>query len=97
FKPLHAHILVAGWLSLFAWAVFDKVFTPAKTIVATLHVWTAIIGSIGLTVGMRVYYLQPCGMDGALPRDFLIVGGPILLLSCVFVAILTLMKTEEAK
>src|SRR5699024_11097919 len=55
FKTLHAHFLVVGWLSLFAWAVFYNVFTPAKTIVATLHVWTAIIGSIGLTVGMWVY------------------------------------------
>src|SRR5699024_8351132 len=67
FKTMHAHILVVGWLSLFACAVFYKIFTSAKTIFATLHVWTAIIGSIGLTVGMWFYYLRPFGMEGALP------------------------------
>src|SRR5699024_12678714 len=49
FKTLHAHILVVGWLSLFAWAVFYKILTAAITIVYTLHVWTAIVDSIGLT------------------------------------------------
>src|SRR5699024_3454125 len=72
FKTLHADTLVVGWLSLFAWAVFYKVFIPAKTIVATLHVWTAIIGSIGLTVGMWFSYLRPFGMEGALPTVFFI-------------------------
>ncbi|MGM8211339.1 hypothetical protein ACLIBH_00960 [Virgibacillus sp. W0430] len=97
FKTLHAHILVVGWLTLFAWAVFYKIFTPAKTVVATLHVWSAIIGSIGLTVGMWFYYLRPFGMEGALPTVFFIVGGTVLLLSFVFFLLLTFMKTEKDK
>src|SRR5690625_351235 len=32
FLTVHAHILVVGWLSLFAFAVFYKVFKPAQTI-----------------------------------------------------------------
>jgi len=95
FKTIHAHILVVGWLSLFAWAVYYKIFTPAKTIIATLHVWSAIIGAIGLTGGMYVYYLKPFGLEGTFPLIFFIVGGTILLISFFLFAILTFMKTEE--
>lgn len=88
FKTLHAHILVVGWLSLFAWAVYYKVFTPKKEGLAKVHVWTAIIGSIGLTVGMWFYYVRPFGLEGALPIIFFIVGGSILLISFLLFAIL---------
>lgn len=96
FKSVHAHILVVGWLSLFAWSVYYKVHTPAKTIVATLHVWSAIIGTIGLTSGMWLRYVKPFGIDGPIILIIFIGGGTILLLSFVFFAILTFMKTEEA-
>ncbi len=97
FKTVHAHILVVGWLTLFAWAVYYKIFTPAKTIVATLHVWSAIIGAIGLTVGMWLYYLRPFDLADGLVTAFFIVGGSILLFSFILFAILTFMKTEDGK
>lgn len=96
-KAIHAHILVVGWLSLFAWAVYYKIFTPASKILSALHVWTAIIGTIGLTSGMWLYYIKPFGLDGAFTTVFFIVGGTILLLSFVFFLILTFMKTEDEK
>ncbi|GAB3046297.1 hypothetical protein [Virgibacillus ainsalahensis] len=95
FKTVHAHILVVGWLSLFAWAVFYKVFTPANKILAALHVWSAIIGTIGLTSGMWLYYVRPFDLNDTFTTVFFIVGGTILLLSFVFFLILTFMKTEE--
>lgn len=95
FQTVHAHVLVVGWLSLFAWAVFYKVFTPAKTIFAPLHVYSAIIGAVGLTIGMWFYYVKPFDIGGAFPTIFFIVGGSILLLSFIFFFILTFMKTEE--
>ncbi|GGJ89037.1 hypothetical protein GCM10007063_09580 [Lentibacillus kapialis] len=95
FKTVHAHILVVGWLTLFAWAVYYKIFTPAKTIIATLHVWSAIIGAIGLTAGMWFYYLHPFGFADGLVTVFFIVGGSIMLLSFVLFAVLTFMRTED--
>jgi len=95
FKTVHAHILVVGWLTLFAWAVYYKIFTPAKTIVATLHVWSAIIGAIGLTAGMWLYYLHPFNLADGFVTILFIVGGSILLLSFVFFGVLTFMKTED--
>lgn len=95
FKTVHAHILVVGWLTLFAWAVYYKIFTPAKTIIATLHVYSAIIGSIGLTAGMWLYYIRPFGLADGLVTVFFIVGGSILLLSFALFAVLTFMQTED--
>lgn len=97
FKTVHAHILVVGWLTLFAWAVYYKLFTPANKVLAALHVWTAIIGAIGLTAGMWIYYLEPFGLPDGLVNVLFIVGGSILLLSFVFFAILVFMKTADEK
>ncbi|SDR03158.1 hypothetical protein SAMN05216232_3187 [Virgibacillus subterraneus] len=97
FKTVHAHILVVGWLTLFAWAVYYKIFTPANKVLAAFHVWTAIIGSVGLTVGMWLYYLRPFDLADGLVTVFFIVGGSILLLSFLFFAVLTFMKTEDEK
>lgn len=97
FLTVHAHILVVGWLSLFAFAVYYKVFKPAKSIIATIQVWSAIIGAIGLTSGMWLRYVGPFGIDkaGTFSLIFFIVGGTILLISFLLFAILTFMKTEE--
>lgn len=95
FKAIHAHILVVGWLTLFAWAVFYKISTPAKTIIATLHVWSAIIGAAGLTIGMWLYYIKPFNLNETFDTVFFIVGGSILLLSFIFFFILTFMKTAD--
>lgn len=97
FLTVHAHILVVGWLTLFAWAVYYKIFTPANKMLATLHVWSAIIGAVGLTSGMWLRYVGPFGVDtdGTFSLIFFIVGGSILLLSFFFFALLTFMKTEE--
>lgn len=96
FLSVHAHILVVGWLSLFAFAVYYQVFTPAKTILAPLHVYSAIIGTIGLTAGMWFRNVGPFGIDteGTFSLIFFIVGGTILLISFVFFLLLTFMKTE---
>lgn len=95
FKSVHAHILVVGWLTLFAWAVFYKLFTPAKSVVATLHVWTGIIGTFGLTIGMWLYNVNPFNLNTALTTVLFIVGGTILLISFVLFFVLTFMKTAK--
>lgn len=94
FKSVHAHILVVGWLSLFAWAIYYKVFTVKSALLAKLHVYSAIIGSIGLTAGMWLYYVDPFNIDGPFPLIFFIVGGTILLISFLIFAIMAFM-TEE--
>lgn len=95
FKSVHAHILVVGWLSLFAWAVFYKIFYKTKSKLATAHVWTAILGSLGLTTGMWMYYTRPFGLPDGFVTVYFIVGGTILLVSFVLFFLLTLSKNIE--
>lgn len=89
FRPIHAHILVVGWLSLFAWAVYYKVFYKKESTLANIHVWSAIIGSIGLTVGMWLQFLNPLPLPSAVNLILYIAGGTILLISYVIFLILT--------
>jgi len=88
FRPIHAHILVVGWLSLFSWGVFYRLFTVKFPKLAILHGWTAMIGAIGLTVGMWLQFMQPFGINETFSLIFYIVGGSTLLLSfALFVAV----------
>src|SRR5690625_2625368 len=97
FLSIHVHILVVVWLSLFGFALLYKLFTPANEKLAAAHVWTAIIGSIGLTVGMWFSYVGPFGIakDVSFSLIFFIVGGKILLISFVIFLLLTFMKMEN--
>ena len=96
FRPIHAHILVVGWLSLFAWAVYYKVFDQRQSTLANIQVWTAIIGSIGLTVGMAFQYLQPFNLPATLNLIVYIAGGTVLLISYICFLIQTLIYKEQA-
>ena len=63
FRPIHAHILLVGWLSLFAWGVFYRIYkVRAKKLIA-VQGWTGIIGAIGLTSGMWLQFMKPFGCE----------------------------------
>lgn len=95
FRPVHAHILVVGWLSLFAWAVYYKVFQTSQTVLTKVHVWSAIIGSVGLTVGMWLYMVKPFNLPEGLTLIFYIGGGVALLVSFIIFFLITLFYREE--
>lgn len=90
FRPIHAHILVAGWLSLFAWAVYYKVFKPTTPILAKVHVWSAIIGSVGLSVGMWLYMVRPFELPDVALLIVYIGGGVTVLISYIVFFFMTL-------
>ncbi|GAA0342163.1 hypothetical protein GCM10008967_35710 [Bacillus carboniphilus] len=95
-KPIHAHILVVGWLTLFAFSVYYKTYkVPQNSKLAVAHVWTAIIGSIGLTLGMWLYNLNPFPLPSGLVTVFYIVGGTTLLVSFIIFAIMTFVIKSE--
>ena len=96
FRPIHAHILLVGWLSLFAWGVFYQIYKVRAKKLVTFHGWTAIIGAIGLTSGMWLQFMKPFGVNETLSLILYIVGGTILLISFALFVIMTLL-TEKAK
>ncbi|WP_071458668.1 hypothetical protein [Bacillus massilinigeriensis] len=95
FRPIHAHILVVGWLSLFSWGVYYRLFTIKSAKLAGAHVWSGIIGSIGLTVGMWFQNLKPFGVPDTFALVFYIVGGSVLLVSFALFLVTTFMIEKE--
>jgi hypothetical protein len=94
-RPIHAHILVVGWLTLFSWAVYYRVFRPKNKILAGLHVYSAIIGTVGLTGGMALFNFRPGFLPAAVETACYIGGGVILLLSFVFFLIIAFTQTNK--
>jgi len=98
FRPVHAHILVVGWLSVFAWGVYYKAYRVKDSKLVTVQAWTGIIGSIGLSVGLWMSYLQPFGDSKALILPIYIGGGTILLVSFFLFMLVTFMtKSVDEK
>lgn len=99
FKPVHAHILVVGWLSLFAWGIYYKVVRVTSPKLVALQAWTGIIGTTGLVVGLWMQYVQPFGNIKAIILPVYIGGGTILLLSFALFAVITFIgeKATTAK
>ncbi|MDE5413400.1 hypothetical protein [Alkalihalobacterium chitinilyticum] len=96
FRAIHAHILVVGWLSLFAFAVFYALFAiPKKSKLATVQVWSAVFGSFGLTAGMWMYYFQPAWAPELFNLIFYIAGGSVLMISFFAFLILTFVYGKQ--
>ncbi|AOV06284.1 hypothetical protein [Sporosarcina ureilytica] len=97
FRPIHAHILLVGWLSMFAWGIFYKAYRVRATKLVNVQGWTAIIGSIGLTVGMWLQFLKPFNVNEVFSLIFYIVGGTILLISFALFVIVTFLTEKEGE
>lgn len=95
-RPIHAHILVAGWLSLFAFSMYYRLYAVPKTSkLAFLHTWSSVIGSLGLTIGMWFYNVNPLGLNETFTTVFYIAGGSLVLLSYALFAVMTFKYTEN--
>ncbi len=97
FKAVHAHILLVGWLSLFSWGVFYRIYKVRAKKLLTIQGWTGIIGAIGLTTGMWLQFLQPFNVNEVFSLIFYIVGGTILLVSFALFAVITFLTEKEVK
>lgn len=97
FRPIHAHILLVGWLSMFAWGVFYKVFKVRANKLIVAQGWTAIIGAIGLTAGMWLQFLKPFNVNDLFALLFYIIGGSILLISFALFVVVTFLTEKEGR
>lgn len=83
--PGHAHILVIGWLTLFAYGIFYYVFKEIgmkKT--AILHVWSSLIGGGLMPLSMLVYYQ----MENTVTMITFITTASILLFGIILFTVL---------
>ena len=94
-RPIHAHILLVGWLSVFAWGVFYKLFKVRIKKLVTVHGWLAMTGAFGLTFGMWMYNLNPFNLNETFVMIFFIVGGSLLLLAFLLFLVITFLTEKE--
>lgn len=95
FKPVHAHILVVGWLSIFAWGIYYKAYRTKAHKLMAAQGWTGMIGSAGLSFGLWLQYLQPFGDSKAVILPFYIGGGVVLLISFFLFMVITFIGEEK--
>jgi len=95
FRPIHAHVLLVGWLSMFAWGIFYRAFKVKSQKLVAVHGWTAIIGVFGLTLGMWFYNINPFNFSDTFTLIFFIVGGTTLLISFALFIVVTFMVNSK--
>ncbi|QJD86901.1 hypothetical protein [Cohnella herbarum] len=84
--PVHAHILVVGWLTLFAYGMFYYVFKEISMVrTAKLQAWTSLIGGGLMPFGMLLYYKSE---NTATLLAFIIPASILLLAIALFIVIL---------
>ncbi|HIW35070.1 MAG TPA: hypothetical protein IAA29_20035 [Candidatus Paenibacillus intestinavium] len=94
-RPIHAHILLVGWLSVFAFGVFYQVFTVKYKWMVTTQSILAMIGAFGLTFGMWMYNLNPFNLNDTFVMIIFIVGGSLLLLAFFLFAVVTFFTNKQ--
>ncbi|QMV43306.1 hypothetical protein [Cohnella cholangitidis] len=83
--PGHAHILVVGWLTLFAYGIFYYVFKEiSMKRTAKLHAWTSLIGGGLMPLSMLIYYKN----ENTLTTITFISTASVLLLAIILFTIL---------
>ena len=94
-KPIHAHALLVGWLSVFAWGIFYKVYRVKYKKLVAIQSILGMVGAFGLTFGMWMYNLNPFNLNETFVMIFFIVGGTVLLLAFMLFIVITFLTEKE--
>ncbi|WP_203340880.1 hypothetical protein [Planococcus beijingensis] len=94
-RPIHAHILLVGWLSVFAWGIFYRVYTIKFKKLVAIHSVLGMVGAFTLTSGMWLYNLNPFNWNETFVMIFFIVGGSLLLLAFLLFLVITFLTEKE--
>lgn len=94
-RPIHAHVLLVGWLSVFAWGIFYSIYTVKYKVLVTIQSILAMTGAFGLTFGMWMYNLNPFNLNETFVMIFFIVGGTLLLLAFTLFVVVTFFAEKK--
>jgi hypothetical protein len=94
-RPIHAHMLLVCWLSVFAWGIFYKVYRVKYKKLVTAHAILSMLGAFGLTFGMWMYNLNPFNLNDTFVMVLFIIGGTILLLAFLLFVLVTFFVEKE--
>ena len=90
--PAHGHILVVGWLSLFAIGIFYWVFPNFSwPKVGKVQAWTTLVGAAFMPWGMMAYY-----KFGQAPWTLIAFIAPAVLLLIGFALLAVIVLFDKA-
>ncbi len=94
--PVHAHINLLGWVSMFLYGLFYRVVPAAASgLLATAHLWTAVIGLLVFMPALALKLLHVPGTDGVALAG-LIAGPSLTLIAFVLFAVIVFRQTGKA-
>lgn len=83
-SPVHAHINLLGWVSMFLYGLFYRVFPEAAVgVLPKLHLGLAATGLPIMMVGLTIQLLAIPGLMGFVPP--MMIVGPTLVVLGMFV------------
>ncbi len=88
-RPIHTHILLVGWLSMFAWGIFYSVYTVTKPMLVNIQCVLGLLGAVLLTSGMYFYMVNPFGFNETFTIVYFIIGGSITLIAFLLFVVVT--------
>lgn len=95
-RPIHAHIVLVGWLSVFAWGIFYYIVPVRKLVFVKIHSVFGMIGAFSLSFGMWLYNLDPLNLNETFNMLFFIVGGTILLIAFAMFVVITFFVDKKS-
>ncbi|MCG1008553.1 hypothetical protein J4760_00660 [Salinicoccus sp. ID82-1] len=96
-RPIHTHVLLVGWLSMFAWGIFYSIYRVKSRILVHIHGVMGMVGAIMLTSGMYFYMLNPFNFNETFTTVYFIVGGSVLLIAFLLFIIVTFFVEKDGR
>ncbi|WP_059104949.1 hypothetical protein [Shouchella shacheensis] len=93
-RPVHAHMLVVGWLSLFSWGVYYQLFKVSDGL-AKWQSSLAIIGTVSLVLGMWVHLAGALEQLPNVLTLIIYIGGGTVLIASYFLFLLIVIKQKR--
>lgn len=96
-RPIHTHVLLVGWLSMFAWGIFYSVYRVKNALLVHIHGITGMVGVIVLISGMYFYMLNPFNFNETFTTVYFIVGGSILIIAFLLFIVVTFFVEKDER
>ena len=91
--PVHAHVNLLGWVSMFLYGLFYRAVPAAATgWLAVAHLWTAVLGLLLFMPALTLKLLHLPGTEGVALAG-LIAGPTLTLIAFVLFAVIVFRQT----
>lgn len=94
-RPIHAHFVLVGRLSVFAWGIFYYSVPVRKLYLVKIQSTIGMIGTFGLCTGMWLHYLNPLDTNETMNMVFFIAGGTLLLIAFFLFIVVTFLCRKK--